>query len=56
MDDSEDYIQGETTTITTNRGNTIHITPCYARKESEGLWDNVFQALLRMGIFDDILK
>lgn len=55
MDDSEDYVRGETTTITTNRGNTIHITLCYAKKEPEGLWDNVFQTLLHMGVFDDML-
>lgn len=55
MTDSEEFAEGDPTVIATNRGNTIRITPCFAKKEPDGLWDDVFQALLCMGVFDDLL-
>lgn len=50
MADSEDYIEGERTVIKTNRGRTIVFIPCYPKKEPEGLWEDVYRVLLRMGV------
>ncbi|MFA6528061.1 MAG: hypothetical protein WCT46_00800 [Candidatus Gracilibacteria bacterium] len=41
---------------TTNRGIKIHIIPHYAKKTPEGLWEDVYEALRRMGVFDGICE
>lgn len=53
MAKSDDYIEGERTVIKTNRGQTIVFKPYYRKKEPEGLWEDVYRALLYMGFFEN---
>jgi len=56
MDDSAEYIEGKPTVIKSNKGRTYLFISFYAKKESEELWEDVYKALLRMGIFDNIQR